>query len=93
MSEGRFRSQIGDLERPFERERSGHDLPVNGFQRRGRQGVPRQTLKLGIDLAFTVGSINFPARFGLDLSDGKGYLRALIEKLDDLVVELINFLT
>src|ERR1700744_5599782 len=93
MCEGRFRSEIRDGHGLLKREGTGHDFTVNGAKLlvRHRPGVvAADAFEHG---ALTVRGVNLLARRHLDFADGKDVLRALIEQLDDLGVELVNRLT
>src|SRR5882762_10813644 len=90
VREGGFGSQIRDRKRFLERKRAGHDLAINGAQRfiGHRAGV--QLADPMKNSALAMRSVDFFAGFEFDFADGKDMPGALVKKLDDLRVQLVD---
>ena len=90
MRESGFRPEIRDAHRLFKRERAGHDFAVNGAELLvgHRAGiVAADAIEHG---TFAMRRVDFLAGRQLDFADGEDVLRACVEQLDDLRVELVN---
>ena len=86
----RLRPEISDRHGFFQRQRARHDFPVNRPQRfiRDRPGIlPANPLQ---HRPLAMRRINFHARLQLDFADRQHMLRALIQELHNLRVQLIN---
>ena len=90
MGESGFRPEIGNGHRFFQRERAGHDLTINRPQRFVRDGPVIQFANALEDRPLTMRRVNFFAGLELDVADLRAHVRALVQQLDDLGVQLVN---
>ena len=90
MREGRFRPEVGDGQRLFERQGAGHDFAINRPQR----FIGDRPLVLAANplqhRPFAVRRVNLLAGLEFDLADGQHVLGPLVQELDDLRVELVD---
>src|SRR5512133_2770489 len=91
MAEGGFRSQEGHFHGGFQGQAGRDDLTVDAAQ--GIIGkwpwiIIQQAF---IDLAFTAGYMKLLVAAGLETTDFQHHLRALVEKVDDAVIDTVNF--
>ncbi len=90
VRKSRLRPEVGDGHRFLQRQRAGHDFAVNGAQ---RIILDRPVVEFADALqhdALAVRRVDGLAGLKLDFANLQNVLRALVEQMDDLRVELVD---
>ena len=90
MRERGFRPEVGDGEHFFQRQRAGHDFPVNRAQRVVGHRPRIQFAQAVQHGPLAVRCVNLLARFELDFADGQHVFGALVQQPDDVRVQAVD---
>jgi len=93
LAESAFRSQIGNRHALFECPASGHDFAENGLDIDAQQRPRIAFGRLAQYLCLAFRTKHRRIGFGLDVANLLRHPRALIEQIENLGIDCIDFLT